>query len=51
MKKQLKKKLFARAKKLGRDWDGDAIKYRGRWFAFNMITGKVKEVKFDEHFE
>jgi hypothetical protein len=45
MKKQLKKKLFAQSKRLGRDWDGDMIKYRGKYYVYNILANKAKEVK------
>lgn len=45
MKKKLKIKLYRQAHKLGKDWDGDIIKYRGKWYRFNIFANKVKEIK------
>jgi hypothetical protein len=49
MKKQFKRRILAHARRIttieGKDLDGDIFKYRGKYYAVNILSGIVKEVK------
>lgn len=49
--KKLRDEIIVEAKKLGCDWDGDIIVFKGKYYYVDILNHRVRELKRLKHKE